>query len=338
MASARRRGYRSALGGVAGSALGGVAGSGRAGAAPADGAELLDAELLRQLELLSLNSLGAVLSPLEGEHPGAARTRLGELAGYRAYQPGDDPRLIDWNAFARLEELLVRTSAAHEGMLLTLLVDCSRSMAIPARPGGMTPLRQAMRLAAAFGAVALLHSDAVRVCALADGTGWPGEVLSGQAAVGRLLGELAGLPAGTATDLAGSLRTCLPAGARGLGPVALLSDLLAPEGLDQALDLLPPGGAVLHVTEAVDPLGAAALAGGPRGTGTVELRDGETGEVVTVTVTPALRARYARLREARGAALAARCAAAGLRYIPVDTAAEVADVLFGDAGLPVHAR
>jgi uncharacterized protein (DUF58 family) len=155
--------------------------------------------------------------------------------------------------------------------------------------------------------------------------------------VGRLLGELAALPAGTATDLAGSLRTCLPAGARGLGPVVLLSDLLAPEGLDQALDLLPPGGAVLHVTDAADPLGPA-LAGDARGAGTVELRDGETGEVVTVTVTPALRARYARLREARGAALAARCATAGLRYIPVDTAADVAGVLFGDASLPVHAR
>ena len=334
MASARRRGYRSALGSVAGRDPGGLAGSGRAAA---DGTDLLDAELLRQLELLSLDSLGTVLSPLEGEQPGAPRARLGELAGYRAYQPGDDPRLIDWNAFARLEELLVRTSAAYEGMLLTLLVDCSRSMAIPADAGGMTPLRQAMRLAAAFGAVALLHSDAVRVCALADGTGWPGEILSGQAAVGRLLSELAGLPAGTATDLAGSLRTCLPAGARGLGPVVLLSDLLAPEGLDQALDLLPPGGAVLHVTDAADPLGPA-LAGDARGAGTVELRDGETGEVVTVTVTPALRARYARLLEARGAALAARCAAAGLRYIPVDIAADVADVLFGDASLPVHAR
>jgi uncharacterized protein (DUF58 family) len=304
---------------------------------PADGADLLDADLLRQLELLSLDSLGAVLSPLEGEHPGAPRARLGELAGYRAYQPGDDPRLIDWNAFARLEELLVRTSAAHEGMLLTLLVDCSRSMAIGARAGGMTPLRQAMRLAAAFGAVALLHSDAVRVCALADGTGWPGEILSGQAAVGRLLGELAGLPAGTATDLAGSLRTCLPAGARGLGPVVLLSDLLAPEGLDQALDLLPPGGAVLHVTDAADPL-ALALAGDRRGARTVELRDGETGEVVSVTVTPALRARYARLREARGAALAARCSSAGLRYIPAGTEQHVADVLFGRADLPVRAR
>jgi hypothetical protein len=133
---------------------------GQAGRHQAADGPLLDPPLLRQLELLSLDSLGSVLSPLEGEHPGAPRARLGELAGYRAYQPGDDLRLIDWNAYARLDELYVRTSAARDGMLLTLLVDCSRSMAVPGAVGAVPPLLHAKRLAAAFGAVALLHSDA----------------------------------------------------------------------------------------------------------------------------------------------------------------------------------
>jgi uncharacterized protein (DUF58 family) len=273
------------------------------------------------------------LTPLEGEHPGAPRARLGELADYRAYQPGDDLRLIDWNAYARLEELYVRTSAAHEGMLLTVLVDCSRSMAVPGAPGAVPPLLHAKRLAAAFGAVALLHGDAVRVCALADGTAAAAQALSGRAAISRLLRELTQMPAGNRTDLPGSLRACLPVAAGGMGPVVLLSDLLVPDGQASALELLAPAGAVVHVTD------AAAFPGGPGsagGTAAVELRDGETGEVVTVTVTPGLRRDYERLSRARDAALAARCARAGLRYIPASTAMPIAGLLFSDAELPVR--
>jgi uncharacterized protein (DUF58 family) len=227
-------------------------------------------------------------------------------------------------------------------MLLTVLVDCSRSMAVPGAVGAVPPLLHAKRLAAAFGAVALLHSDAVRVCALADGTAWPAQTLSGRAAVGRLLSELSRLPAGDRTDLPGSLRACLPAGTRDLGPTVLLSDLLVPDSQVDALDLLAPAGAVLHVTDAAGAdLLAAALPGGPGGPlrgATIELRDGETGEVVTVTAGPGLRRGYERLSQARSAALAAQCAAAGVGYIPAGTATPVADLLFSHAELPVRFR
>ena len=178
---------------------------------------------------------------MRGSTP-AWRGRGGELTDYRGYQPGDDPRLVDWNAYARLDELFVRTTAALQGMLLTLLLDCSRSMAVPGA-AGMTRLRFAKQLAAAFGAVALLRSDTVRVCALADGTAWPLDALSGRAAVGRLLDDLERLPPGGGTDLAASLLAARPPGreqARACrpGPTVLLSDLLVPDTQDAALDLL----------------------------------------------------------------------------------------------------
>ena len=265
-----------------------------------------------------MDGLASVLLTLEGEHRGAAAATLGELTDYRAYQAGDDPRLVDWNAYARLGDLFVRTSAAREGLLLTLLIDCSRSMTFP----GPLRLRHAKRLAAAYGAVALLHCDSVRLCALADGTAWPLGTLSGRAAIGPLLDELDRLPAGGGTDLAGSLRACLPV--RAAGPTVLLSDLLVPDEAE-ALALLGAEGAVAHVTDPADADPLAADRGG-----TLEIQDGETGEVVVVTA--ALRARYADLWRARRAAVAARCAAAGLRYIRADTTTPVADILFGPAG------
>jgi uncharacterized protein (DUF58 family) len=279
------------------------------------------------------------MSVLEGEHAGAIRAQFAEPTDYRSYQSGDDPRLIDWNAYARLDELFVRTSDAHEGLTLTLLVDCSRSMTVP----GNGKLWHAKRLAAALGVVALLHSDAVRVCAAAEGTVRPMPVLSGRTAVGRLLDELDWLPAGGDTDLAGSVRASR-LDAAGTGFAVLLTDLLAPASdVARAVDLLSPSGTILHVVDPADadPLSGAPGVRGVRGVrsvrgapgaqlgGAIELRDAETGEVVTATLTPALRRRYGERFEARRAELSARCAAAGVRYVRADTTTPVADLLFG---------
>lgn len=263
------------------------------------------------------------MTVVEGEHIGAIRAQFAEPTDYRCYQSGDDPRLIDWNAYARLDELFVRTSDAHEGLTLTLLVDCSRSMTVP----GAGKLWHAKRLAAAFGVIALLHSDAVRVCALAEGTAAPMPVLSGRTAVFRLLDELEWLPAGGDTNLADSVRASrLHMTAPGAGFAVLLSDLLAPAAdVASAMDLLGPSGAILHV---VDPADADPLPGAPSGTA-IELRDAETGEVVTATLTPSLRRRYRERFEARSGELSARCAAAGVRYVRADTTTPVAELLFG---------
>jgi transcriptional regulator with XRE-family HTH domain len=298
----------------------------RPGGRPAgEAGPLLDSALLSQLELLSLDALETIMSVLEGSHPGAPRTQFADLTDYRSYQPGDDLRLIDWNAYARLDELFVRTSSAHEGLTLTLLVDCSRSMEVP----GYRKLWHAKRLAAAFGAVALLHSDAVRVCALTDGTAWPLPALSGRTAVGRLLADLEWLPAGGGTQLADSVRACRLESA-GPGFAVLLSDLLVPDGQDEAVSWLGPYGTVLHVIDPgdADPF---AVAGVAFAGGAAELRDSETGEVLSVAVTPALRRRYAERFQSRCEALSARCAAAGVHYMRAETTTAVADLLFRTA-------
>lgn len=261
------------------------------------------------------------MSVLEGEHAGAIRAQFAEPTDYRSYQSGDDLRLIDWNAYARLDELFVRTSDAHEGLVLTLLVDCSRSMTV----AGAAKLWHAKRLAAAFGVVALLHSDAVRVGAVAEGAARLLPVLSGRTAVGRLLDELEWLPAGGGTDLASSVRASR-LDAAGPGFAVLITDLLAADrDVGEAVDLLGPAGTILHV---VDPADADPLPGAPYGSA-MELRDAETGEVVTATLTPALRRRYLERFEGRRVELAGRCAHVGVRYVRADTTAPVTDLLFG---------
>ena len=55
-----------------------------------------------------------------------------EFQDRRAYQPGDDVRNLDWRAFARTDQLLVKVHREEVLPRLELLVDGSRSMAVDA--------------------------------------------------------------------------------------------------------------------------------------------------------------------------------------------------------------
>jgi uncharacterized protein (DUF58 family) len=51
-----------------------------------------------------------------------------EFDGHRPYMPGDDTRWIDWNLFARLEELYVKYFQVEEEVEVLIMLDVSRSM------------------------------------------------------------------------------------------------------------------------------------------------------------------------------------------------------------------
>jgi uncharacterized protein (DUF58 family) len=82
-----------------------------------------------------------------------------EFHDYRHYQPGDDPRSIDWTVEARLQQLVVRVARADGHLTVHALVDTSASMGI----GVPDKLSCASRIAAALCYVALEHRDAAGV-------------------------------------------------------------------------------------------------------------------------------------------------------------------------------
>jgi len=50
---------------------------------------------------------------------------------HREYIPGDDLRRIDWNAFARSDKLSIKLYRDEVNPHVDIIIDCSRSMAIP---------------------------------------------------------------------------------------------------------------------------------------------------------------------------------------------------------------
>src|SRR5580692_9332876 len=53
-----------------------------------------------------------------------------EFRDYRNYEPGDDLRHIDWNAYARTDQLNVKLFREEVTPHLDLLIDGSKSMAL----------------------------------------------------------------------------------------------------------------------------------------------------------------------------------------------------------------
>ncbi|NPC85694.1 DUF58 domain-containing protein, partial [Pyxidicoccus fallax] len=56
-----------------------------------------------------------------------------ELHDFRAYQPGDDLRQVDWNAVARTGEMVLRVRQEEVSPRVEVVLDGSRSMALSPR-------------------------------------------------------------------------------------------------------------------------------------------------------------------------------------------------------------
>ncbi len=87
-----------------------------------------------------------------------------EPENFREYNEGDDLRFLDWNAYARLDELTIRTFRAERQVEITMLVDASASMAFPERDD---KLGLALALASSLAYIGMADNDAVRIGAFA---------------------------------------------------------------------------------------------------------------------------------------------------------------------------
>src|SRR5919112_576164 len=82
-------------------------------------------ELVRTLELTITRRLDGAL---HGNHQGITPGHGSEPGEARLYQPGDDPRRIDWNVTARTQETHVRDQIADRDLEAWLVVDTSAAM------------------------------------------------------------------------------------------------------------------------------------------------------------------------------------------------------------------
>jgi uncharacterized protein (DUF58 family) len=120
----------------------------------------LPADLRRRLAALSIVPRGRSALGGVGVHASRNRGSGLEFAQYRAYEPGDELRLIDWRLYARSDRFFVRDAERESPVAVWIVLDASASMA---QADVATPewsrFDAARQLAAALIAVALAQGD-----------------------------------------------------------------------------------------------------------------------------------------------------------------------------------
>jgi uncharacterized protein (DUF58 family) len=237
---------------------------------------LFDSEFLKKLEYLSLVSKrvfrGAILAQRRTMQLGGGI----EFADHREYTPGDDFRYLDWNVYARHDQLLLKRFQEEEDLHVYLLLDCSRSMNF----GNPSKFDVARQVTAALAYIALADLDRIAVLAFADSVVAEFPLTRGKDRILSLLKFLEELkPRGTLTDLARVANSFVHRTQR-RGMAIVISDLYDPSGYERGLDLLRHRRYEPQVVQIFDRSEAE-----PQLLGDVELVDIETESSQKVTVT-----------------------------------------------------
>ena len=273
-------------------------------------APLFDEAFLRRLERLSLQAQRTLRgTPAGGEHPSRHRLPTTIFSEHRPYSVGDDYRYVDWNAYAHQDQIFVKLGEAEQDVNVHVLLDISRSMAWGEPP----KLRAAQQLVAALGYLALAHNDRLRVVPFDSTPLRPFGPAQGKSTLIELFRFVEGLQTGGPTAPARVLNSYAAHHGRG-GLLVLLSDLLAPEGLEAGLRAVPPPRWQVLVLHLLDPHELRPNMHGP-----LELEDAETGQRLPLTLDPATLAGYQRNVTAWQERIAETCARRGASYAQVLT-------------------
>ncbi|GAB3181785.1 DUF58 domain-containing protein [Telluribacter humicola] len=123
-------------------------------------------------ELIKLNNLqlaGKLVSDelLLGIHASKRSGSGTEFEQYRHYEPGDDPKRIDWKLYARTAKHLVRESATESNLHIRFLLDLSGSMNY--EENGISRLHYAKLIMASMAYIGYRQSDQMSLYTLHQG-------------------------------------------------------------------------------------------------------------------------------------------------------------------------
>ena len=202
-----------------------------------DPRNLLDPAFVRELEALRRRLSVTVQSGGAGERASRRRGGSAEFQDHRPYAPGDDLRRVDWAAFARTGEPVLKLFRAEEDSVLRLVLDASASLSF----GSPQKFEVARRVAAAVGYLALANGQRTQVLiarqpapASSRGLERIGPPRRGRDALASLLRDLSEPQAGGRADLTRAIEQTLQQAARP-GLLVVLSDFLDPGMVTKAL-------------------------------------------------------------------------------------------------------
>jgi len=278
--------------------------------------QLLSPSLLGRLERMELVSRKVFRGRMKGERKSKRKGQSVEFHDFRNYVPGDDLRLIDWNLYARLDQLFLKLFQEEEDLHFYALIDASESMNF----GTPTKLHVAKQLAAALGYVGLCRADRVSVQVLGP-MGRHAPALRGRASLWKMLNYLHGVESGHNVSLYEGVKDFSLRNS-GTGVAVLITDLMDKDGYESALRMLIGRRMdvfIMHVLspEEIDP----PIRGDRR------LIDVEDGDASEITLNNYALQKYKETVSSFIASIKTFCAKRSITYLPVRTETPVETIV-----------
>ncbi|MEM6330827.1 MAG: DUF58 domain-containing protein [Planctomycetota bacterium] len=272
----------------------------------------LKPEVIQQIKRLDLRAQFIVKGFMQGMHASPFHGFSVEFSEHRKYTPGDDPKDIDWLAYAKTDRYYVKKFEAETNITGYLAMDLSASMAYTHRQE-LTKFDYAVCLAAALTYLMISQNDPVGLVTFGQKITNSLPPKSKRQQVGTVLSLLANLKPEGETDIANSL-TQLAAMLKHASLVMLFSDLLNdPDAVIPALRRLRHGGhdvILFHILDEAEvefPFH-----------GLVELEDPETKQKLEIDA-DGFRADYRAEVASFRDAFREECFKSGIDYVPLDT-------------------
>lgn len=128
-----------------------------------------DPQLLSALSGLHFKARYIMEGFLTGYHDSPFHGFSVEFSEYRAYQPGDELKHVDWRLFARTDRLCIKRFEQETNARFYIVVDSSGSMAYRGDRAWASKLECAQTVATALTGLMLKQNDAVGLLALEHG-------------------------------------------------------------------------------------------------------------------------------------------------------------------------
>jgi len=298
---------------------------------------MLSEALLAALRNLRLHAPRRRVGSTTGERRSIKRGRSVEFADYRNYTPGDDPRRVDWNVYARLERPYIKLFEDEEDLTTHILLDSSPSMHWQDEEEESTSSKwqRAADLATAFGYVALVSGDKLVLEASNGQRYGPKRGAAAMAGLVKFIEQLTetttpnanlssrAAPSVKPQTINNWLRRYALDARSGFG--ILISDLLDEQGYMDGLNALGSSRIDIHVVHTLCP---AEL--DPQFVGDLKLKDIETSAFQDMSMDDVALNQYRERLDAWTTEIGAFCRKRGGKYHLTDTSSPIEQILLRD--------
>ncbi len=276
---------------------------------PDDDHELLSPEFMTRLDRLEILSRKIFAGRMKGERRSKRKGESVEFADYRNYVPGDDLRFLDWNIYARLDQLLIKLFMEEEDLNVSILFDVSKSMDW----GKPNKAMYVKRVAAAVAYIGLVNYDRVSLYGYANTLVHEMRAVRGRRMVAQVVSFLERIEAGGPSFFSAAARH-FALRHKGKGVCLVLSDFLDKGGYADGFRYLLGRDLDLYVIQVLSPEEID-----PPLAGDLKLIDVEDEDVAEVTVSRLLLKKYKAMLTAYCTDLKDYCTRRGMTYLFTNT-------------------